>query len=156
MDHTARSVCAPMHSRPWRRRAITSHVDASGNRDSPNRWTSSRTRCTCCCLGHAGESDLGHTGIRVRNSTSRTIRSASRRRDARESCLSRTRIRARSSLNRNVCILSPSQYSVRRVVYQTNSPRTIPPPISVQLAIGNIGTGNTPTLATLPSPRPVD
>ena len=37
---------------------------------------------------------------------------------------------ARSLSNRNVCILSPSQFSFRRVVYQTDSPRA-PPPISI-------------------------
>ena len=94
-----------------RRPAITSHGDASGSRGSPRRWTSSRTRCTCCRPGRAGESDPGHTRIRARSSPNRTIRSASRRPGARESGLSRTRIHARSSSNRNVCILSPCQFS---------------------------------------------
>ena len=91
--------------------AVTSHGDASGSRGSPRRLTSSRTRCTCCRQGRAGESDPGHTRIRARSSPNRTIRSASRRPGARESGLSRTRIHARSSSNRNVCILSPCQFS---------------------------------------------
>ena len=94
-----------------RRHALTSHGGAWGSRGSPRRWTSSRTRCTCCRPGRAGESDPGHTRIRARSSTNRTIRSASRRPGARESGLNRTRIRARSSSNRNVCILSPCQFS---------------------------------------------
>ena len=114
---------------------ITSHGGVSESRGSPNRWMSSRTRCTCCRPGRAGESDPGHTRIRARSSPNRTIRSASRRPGARESGLSRTRIHARSSSNRNVCILSPCQFSFRRVVYQTNSPRTIPPPIPVPIWI---------------------
>ena len=94
-----------------RRPAITSHGDASGSRGSPRRWTSSRTRCTCCRQGRAGESDPDHTRIRARSSMNRTIRSVSRRPCAREFGLSRTRIHARSSSNRNVCILSPCQFS---------------------------------------------
>ena len=108
------------------RHTLTSHGGAWGSRGSPRRWTSSRTRCTCCRLGRAGESDPGHTRIRARSSTNRTIRSASRRPDARESGLNRTRIRARSSSNRNVCILSPCQFSFRQVLYQTNSHRAMP------------------------------
>ena len=85
-----------------RRHALTSHGGAWESRGSPRRWTSNRTRCTCCRQGRAGELDPGHT-----------------------------RIRARSSSNRNVCILSPCQFSFRRVVYQTDSPRAMPPPIPV-------------------------
>ena len=134
---------------------ITSHDGASGSTGNPRRLRSIRTRCTCCHPDHADEAGLDRTHTHVRSSTSRTIRSASRRRGARESGLSRMRIRARSSSNRNVCILSPSQFSFRRVVYQTDSPRAIPPPISFpnwKLA--------TLELATLPHwqhsrPRPV-
>ena len=95
------------------RHVLTSHGGAWGSRGSPRRWTSSRTRCTCCRQGRAGESDPGHTRIRARSSTNRTIRSVSRRHGARESDLNRTRIRARSLSNRNVCILSPCQFSFR-------------------------------------------
>ena len=100
-----------------RRHALTSHGGAWESRGSPRRWTSNRTRCTCYRLGRAGESDPGCTRTRVRNSTSRTIRSASRRHGARESGLNRTRIRARSLSNHNVCILSPCQFSFRRILY---------------------------------------
>ena len=96
--------------------------------DNPSRLRSIHTRCTCCHPDHAGESGLDRTHTRVRNLKSRTIHSASRRHGARESGLSHTRIRARNSSNRNVCILSPSQFSFRRVVYQTDSPRAISPP----------------------------
>ncbi len=132
-----------------RRHALTSHGGAWESRGSPRRWTSNRTRCTCCRQGRAGELDPGHTRIRARSSTNRTIRSASRRPGARESGLNRTRIHARSSSNRNVCILSPCQFSFRRVVYQTNSPHAN---FNPQLGIGNIGTGNTLPLATRPPP----
>ena len=109
------------------RHTLTSHGGAWGNRGSPRRWTSNRTRCTCCRQGRAGESDPGHMRIRARSSTNRTIRSASRRHGARESGLNRTRIRARSSSNRNVCILSPCQFSFRKALYQTDTHRAMPP-----------------------------
>ena len=115
-----RDLLFPRNSRLFRlspcqislhRPAITSHGDVSGSRDSPRRWTSNRTRCTCCRQGRVGESGPGHTRIRDRSSMNRTIRSASRRPGARESGLNRMRIHARSSSNRNVCILSPCQFS---------------------------------------------
>ena len=98
---------------------------------SPSRLRSIRTRCTCCRPGRAGESGLDRTHTHVRSSTSRTIRSASRRRGVHEADPDRTRIHARSLSNRNVCILSPSQFSFRKVVYQTNPPHAIPTPISI-------------------------
>ncbi len=122
------------------RPSITSHGDASGSRDSPRHWTSSRTRCTCCRQGRAGEPDPGRTRIRARSSTSRTIRSASRRPDARESGLNRTRIHARSSSNRNVCILSPCQFSFRRLLYQISAARAVANPIAPGFELGRPGT----------------
>ena len=59
----------------------------------------------------------------------------------------RTRTRARSSSNRNVCILSPSQFSFRRVVYQTNSPRAILPHEPISISNWKLATLE---LATLP------
>ena len=93
---------------------------------SQSRWRLSRTRCTCCRPGHAGEADPDHTRIHDRSSTSRTIRNASRRLGAREAGLDRTRIRARSSSNRNVCILSPCQFSFRRILYHYSDAFTLP------------------------------
>jgi len=80
---------------------------------------SSRTRCTCCFPDHAGAVDSDHTRNHVRSLTSRTIRSASRRRDVHEAGLGRMRIRARSSSNHNVCILSPYNFSFSPILYQT-------------------------------------
>ena len=122
---------------------------------SPSRLRSIRTRCTCCRPGRAGESGLDRTHTHVRSSTSRTIRSASRRRGVHEADPDRTRIHARSLSNRNVCILSPSQFSFRKVVYQTNPPHAIPTPISIP-----DWKSATLELATLPHwqhsrPRPV-
>ena len=76
--------------------ALTSRGGASGNMGSQSRLMSTRTRYTCCCLDHAGEADLGHTSTRAHSLMIRTIRSASRRRDAREAALVRTRTHAHS------------------------------------------------------------
>ena len=124
--------------------------------DSPSRLRSSRTRCTCCRPDHAGAADPDRMRNHVRSWTSRTIRSAFRRRDVHEADSGRMRNRARSSSNRNVCILSPCQFSFRPILYQTASPRTIPPPISIRnRKSATLEIGNTSTLATFsPPPAP--
>ena len=99
------------------RHAITSRVCASGSMGNPSRWMSNRTRCTCCRLVHGGAPDSVRMRTRGRSSTSRTIRSASRRLDAHVAGLGRTRIHVRSLSNRNVCILSPCQFSFRHILY---------------------------------------
>ena len=85
---------------------VTSHGGASGSRDSPNHWTSSRTRCTCSRPARACEPCPGHTRNRGRSWTSRTIRSASRRLGVHGAAQGHTRIRVRSWMNRSACILS--------------------------------------------------
>ena len=105
--------------------SLTSRGGRSGSMGSQRRWTSNRTRCTCCRLGHAGVPDSGRMRTHGRSSTSRTIRSASRRLDAHVAGLGRTRIRARSLSNRNVCILSPCQFSFRHILYQNLNPRCL-------------------------------
>ena len=63
---------------------------------NPSHWMSNRTRYTCCHPGRVGADGPGRTHNRVRNLSIRTIRSASRRRDAREDGPGRTHTRVRS------------------------------------------------------------
>ena len=89
---------------PRRECRSTARGGVSANRGSRFRWKSSRTRCTCRCHGHGGGDGLDRTGIRARRMTTRTIRSASRRRCARGACPARTGSRGRRPCYCSVCI----------------------------------------------------
>ena len=109
---TSRSRCGGGDSSAGRRALSsrhqpTSHADAWGSRDNPIRWTSTRTRCTCCRRDRADAACWDHTCIRARSSNSRTTRSASHHPGAREAGLGHTCIHARSSCFRSAYILSP-------------------------------------------------
>ena len=95
---------------------VTFHGGVSGSTDSPSRWMSNHTKCTCCRPDHADATDLAHRRIRARSWTSHTTRSASRRRDAHEAVPDHRRSRAHSSSNHNVCILSPYRSILSHVI----------------------------------------
>ena len=88
-----------------RRIALISRACRSGYGGSRSRCSWNRTRCTCWHLDHGGACALASVSTPSHRRTSRTIRSASRRRGARASSLGCGGSQNHMPCCRNICIL---------------------------------------------------
>ena len=91
---------------------FTSHTFSSGCGNSRSRQRWSYTRYTCCLRGRGGTSSWVNGSSPNRNSTSRSIRNSSRRRDAHACRWGCGNSRFHSSRFRSICISFSLRFSL--------------------------------------------